>query len=128
MDVIEWFEMDFPSTSSKVEEHIFIGDYFLIAKLTDGSRVCYDQSDRSIRNLPSDPDTMSEVQFRREFGIRLRRLMERKRITQSELAERMGVSQTRISGYVRGKNTPSIFMVNKIAKALNCSIDELTYR
>lgn len=128
MEVIRWFEMDFPSAFVQVDEYIYIGDYYLIARLCDGSRVCYDQDDRSIRSLPSDPDNMSEDQFRHEFGIRLRRLMKRKNITQVELAERMGISQTRISGYIRGKNTPSVFMVNKIAKALSCSIDELTYR
>lgn len=128
MEVIRWFELDFPSAFAQVDEYIYIGEYCLVAILRDGSRVCYDQDDRSIRSLPSDPDNMSEDQFRHEFGIRLRRMMERKKITQSELAERMGVTQCRISNYIHGKNTPSVFAVNKIAKALNCSIDELTYR
>lgn len=128
MEVIRWFELDFPSAFAQVDEYIYVGEYYLVAILRDGSRVCYDQDDRSIRSLPSDPDNMNEDQFRHEFGIRLRRMMERKKITQSELAERMGVAQCRISNYIHGKNTPSVFAVNKIAKALNCSIDELTYR
>ena len=100
----------------------------MIVRLDDGDSVMYDREKRTIRNLPRDPSSMSEEQFRREFGYRLRCLMERRGMTQGELAERINSSQVTVSKYMCGKNTPSVFMVNKIAKALNCSIDELTYR
>lgn len=128
MDVVSWFELDFPRTYAQVEDYVFIGPYSLIARLVSGDMVHYDSEERGLRNLPNDPANMTEEEFRHEFGLRLRRLMGRKGVTQIELAERTGITQARISGYIRGKNTPSIFVVNKIAQALNCTIDELTYR
>lgn len=128
MDIIDWFALDFRSINSHAVEYVPVNDYEMIVRLDDGDSVMYDREKRTIRNLPRDPSSMSEEQFRREFGYRLRRLMERRGMTQGELAERINSSQVTVSKYMCGKNTPSVFMVNKIAKTLNCSIDELTYR
>ncbi len=49
----------------------------------------------------------------------------RKGYTQSELAELINVSDSTISLIERSKQTPSIFIVYDIAKALNININEL---
>ena len=50
-----------------------------------------------------------------------------KGITQSELSNCTDIPQYLISDYIRGKRTPSFYNVDKIAKALDCSVDELRY-
>lgn len=128
MNIIDWFSLDFRGLNSQAVAYTPLNDYEMIVRLNDGDSILYDCENHTIRNLPSDAASMSEEQFRREFGHRLRRKMERQGLTQTDLAERTNSSQVAISNYLRGKTTPSAYMVDKIAKALNCSIDELTYR
>jgi transcriptional regulator with XRE-family HTH domain len=70
---------------------------------------------------------MTEETYRKEFGIRLRRLLRMKGMTQSDLADAIGITNAGLSGYINGKHTPSFYMVNKIARVLKCSVDELRY-
>lgn len=99
----------------------------LVIELDDGLVFMYDDWDRSIRKLPRDCFNMSEEECKREFGMRLRSLMFRKNVTQVKLSEMTGIPQPSISNYMKGKASPSFYNVDRIAKALNCSIDELRY-
>ncbi len=49
----------------------------------------------------------------------------RKNYTQSELAEKVNVSESTISLLERGLQTPSVFLVYDIAKTLQIDINEL---
>lgn len=99
----------------------------LIAELEDGSFILYDDLDKSIRNLPSSPDELSEADFKREFGLRLRKIMNRKFISQIELSEKTGISRIVLNNYINGRNMPSFYNLVKIAKSLKCSVDDLRY-
>ncbi len=46
-------------------------------------------------------------------------------LDQSELAERVGRSPTAILYIERGQRRPSVELLTNIAKALDCSVDEL---
>lgn len=46
-------------------------------------------------------------------------------LSQTELAERVGVRSASISGYESGKASPSVDVLIKLAKALNVSLDYL---
>jgi transcriptional regulator with XRE-family HTH domain len=48
-------------------------------------------------------------------------------ISQCELSERTGITQPSISDYMNGKKLPSFYTVDKIAKALGCSVDAFRY-
>ena len=49
----------------------------------------------------------------------------RKGITQSELAEKIGINSIMISRYEVGTATPKIDVIKKIAEVLGVTIDEL---
>lgn len=49
----------------------------------------------------------------------------RKNLTQSELAEKVNMSDSTISLIERGRQTPSVFVVLDIARVLNIDINEL---
>ncbi len=63
----------------------------------------------------------------RDFGLTLKNLRKERRITQRDLAEKVGVDFTYISKMENGKleNSPSVDTIIKIAQALNTNEDEL---
>lgn len=125
--LIDHAQMYFPSIVANAVEFIEAGYSELVIKLRDGTSILYDDMDNSIRNLPIDSNNMTDIQCRREFGIRLQKIMYLKGVTQEELSRTTGISQTMISLYITGKNNPTFCKVDKIAKALNCSMDDFRY-
>ena len=77
--------------------------------------------------MPKDISNMSEDECKTEFSWRLRSRMQRKRVTQQDLSDMTGISQSCISGYLNGTNMPSFYKADKIAKALGCSVDDFRY-
>lgn len=71
-----------------------------------------------------DINELTEEQEKREFAYMLRTIMNHRRITQEELAERSNTSQTMISHYMTGRCIPNAIKLNKIAKVLKCSMDD----
>jgi DNA-binding Xre family transcriptional regulator len=99
----------------------------LVVELEDGSQVSYNDIDKTIRRLPQDPDNLTEEECRREFGARLQMMLYRKGMSQRRLSDLTGILPVSISRYISGSSTPSFYTVDKIAKALNCSVDEFRY-
>lgn len=58
----------------------------------------------------------------------IRRQRRKINMTQTELAERVGVKQGTISAYESGAATPGVENLIRLADALNCSLDELCER
>lgn len=126
--LFESFKLYFPTSANNTYSYSTTSDpYELVVTLNDGSKFLYDDFSNSIRNLPIDSDNMNEDEFKREFGFRLKKIMNRRNITQEELSEMTGISRIMISHYFNQKCLPSFYNVDKIAKALGCSINELTY-
>lgn len=120
--------MYFPTIFNKIVSYHYHENFNeLIVKLNDNTTVVFDYLDKSIRNLPKDSNTMTEEECRRELGLKLRKLMIKKHMTQIDLAEKAQIPQGQISNYIRGKTTPSFYTIDKIAKALGCSTDDLRY-
>jgi DNA-binding Xre family transcriptional regulator len=97
---------------------------WLIVTLDDGDRIIFDSFENTIRRIPRDSGHLSEIEARKEFGVRLRKLMFQRGITQTELSNCTNISQARLSDYITGKHSPSFYIVDKIAKVLECSTDE----
>lgn len=126
--LFESFKLYYPSIAKMTVDYHMDGPDVLIAKLSDGATIRFDDMEHTFQSIPYSSDDMTEENCRYEFAIRLRRLMVYEGISQAELADKIGVSQVSISNYLTGKRTPNLYVLDKIAKALNCSIDEFTYR
>lgn len=63
----------------------------------------------------------------KQFGENLKRLRGEKNISQEEMAKKIKVHANHLSRYERGLSAPSIEVVEKIAKLLDVSIDELVF-
>lgn len=120
------FSMYYPRLAEKAVSctHSILG---MTVKLSNGECYLYDDREQRVRRLPDDSANLSTDEFKRDFGERLYKIMQRKFITQEELSEKTGISQPTLSNYVRGSNIPSFYAVDKIAKALECSVDDLRY-
>lgn len=103
------------------------GNYQMLLHMSDGCRMIYDGLEDRCRKLPSDSRSMSEKECNAEFAARLRSIMRFKGCSQKELSERTGISQPTLSNYTTGKTSPNFYNIDRIAKALDCSVDELRY-
>ncbi len=60
-----------------------------------------------------------------EIGNRIRRFREDRKLTQIQLAEKLGVSNSRVSNWEQGINRPDADIIADICIALNVSPSEL---
>ena len=59
------------------------------------------------------------------FSEQLKKAMLERNMTQAELSALTGIGKSSISQYLSGKNEPKELALNKIAEALECSVDYL---
>lgn len=104
-----------------------ISPFELIVETEEGYTVLYNDQDGSIRSLPKDSNCMTEEECRREFKYNLKKQLALKEMSQLELSEITGIPQPVLSNYMNGKNSPGLYNLDKIAKALNCSVDDFRY-
>jgi DNA-binding XRE family transcriptional regulator len=121
------FKLQFPNVAVNTMSYENYNDTELIAYLEDGSIILYDDLNGTIRNLPQDSSDMTEGEFLFDFSIRLRKMIDVRGIPQNELAQQAGISPLTLSRYVNGRTTPNLYIADRIAKALDCSLDELRY-
>ena len=120
------FGLDYPEIYySDVDDIVESDDLELTITTKNGKRYVYDGLTKGLRQLPSRFEDVDDHIFKREFGIRLRRKMMLKGITQQMLSKMIGVGQPTISNYLTGKNSPTLYMTEKLARALECSIQDL---
>ena len=61
----------------------------------------------------------------KQFGKKVRQIRLDKGLSQGDIARRLKLHRSYISGIERGVRNPSLGVVEKIAKALNVSVDNL---
>ena len=88
----------------------------------DGSIDIYNDMDHT---LGPKINTGTDVGWKKEFARRLRKKIAMRGITQVRLGELTGISQQLLSLYTQGKTLPSVQKASALAKALNCSVNDL---
>jgi len=63
--------------------------------------------------------------LRSAFGARLRDLRKRSALTQEELAHRARIASSYLSDLERGRQSPTLDVVNRLAKALQVTMSEM---
>lgn len=107
----------------------------ILITMLDGRCVTYNNilktygfgHDRAILEERNKPAYDDEQAFRSQFALRLCERLTLQEMTQEELAIETGLSVGAISKYVNAESRASFFSVFKIAKALDCSVEELMY-
>lgn len=65
------------------------------------------------------------LSIKKKFGDKMRHIREQKKISQEELAFRAGLHRTYISDVERGQRNVSLENIEKIANALNITIEDI---
>ena len=127
-DTFDKFEQYYPSIAKNIVDWYPSGRNTIIVVLNDNSKMEYHNVLKSIRNIPNiiDRDEFTEDNYQRDFSYNLMNKMVDAGFDQTLLSEKTGISQVSISKYLHRKALPSIYNCEKIARALNCSINELT--
>lgn len=68
---------------------------------------------------------MSEVEWLEIFGDNLLDMLDEANMTQRELADATGLSESTISKYIHKQAVPGVKALVNIANVLNCSMDDL---
>ena len=66
------------------------------------------------------------MDVRRRVGLNLRDIRRKRGLSQEELAGLADIHQTYLSGVERGRRNPSILVLQRIARALEADIGDLT--
>ena len=127
-DVLDRFKQNYPIIATNINRWHPSGKNAIVVMLSDGSEIEYHSISNSIRNVPkiTDQNDFTEDNYQREFSYNLMNKMLDAGVDQSLLSEKTGISQSSISKYLHRKALPNIYKCEKIARALNCSINELT--
>ena len=72
-----------------------------------------------------DYRTKDESVWGAEFGSNLQNVIRSKKVTQSQLAKKLGITEAMLSRYIHGTAIPSTYKTCQIANALECNICEL---
>lgn len=124
---LESFKSYYPNLASKIKKHRQVLGHEVEIWLDDGRAFIFDKYESTLRSIPTYSKYITEDEFKIEFSYRLRKILKMKGISQKELADLTGINYSLISLYMVGKHTPNFYTVDRIAKALNISTDDLRY-
>ena len=128
--VLNSFKMIYPELYDQMIDWYPSAHLQIAVKLTDGKYITYDLIDDLI-GTTYDPhasnDDLNEELWRNNFAKRLANRMRTSGMTQGRLSDITGISMVTLSKYMNGRAIPSGYNLDRIARALKCSIAELTY-
>ena len=108
-------------------EHYEINQWELFIRLRNNDQFVYDGFYNVIK-FDSYGDELTDEQELKELRINLKKMLDRRFMTQEELAQEIGVDRVTVNRYLNGKRIPDAIVLRKIAKALKCSVIDLYYR
>lgn len=117
----------FPDLLGKVIHAREYVQFMLLLETNTKYDYFYNITNNVLIQIPKDDKNLDKDSFRRIFGVLLRRALECSGLTQEELSEKTGIPQPNISDYLYGKHFPSFYQIDKMAKAMNCSVEDLRY-
>lgn len=121
------FEICFPHFGEILSERR-IGPFETLYTLKDGRKVIYDEVDDVItvyQKHDKDMDILPEEDWKKEFARILKRTIHLSGMTQGEFADRIGISQSTISKYMRRQSIPSAYVLKTMARVLKLDLDYL---
>ena len=71
---------------------------------------------------------MNECELLQRFGNNLRELLNEAWMSQRDLSEMTGISESTISYYAKGERAPSLKNIMRICYAMDCTYEELIGR
>lgn len=107
---------------------LWIDDWDLFIMFDDGTKHIYDIGTESSRMYTYSLDTITEEQWKFEFKDKLKCRLAHIFMSQDELAEKVGTTQSMISRYINGDAMPGLYMFHKIVDAIGCDDRDLLFQ
>mgnify|MGYP003296138942 CR=1 FL=1 len=129
-EIFDEFKLRHSYLIDGVEDWGPIGRTAIRVNMKNGTMYDFDARSNSIRNVKDRPmhhdDAYDEDEWREVFADRLAEMICTKRLNQQSLADYTGLSKGAINNYINKRATPSGYALTKLARALDCSIMDLT--
>ena len=124
--IFEKFKKEHPGLRDMIINWAPSGGLEIPVYLSDNTKVYYDYiTERCVRMKHVEDEDMTEQDYREVVAYRIKTYMIRKGITQSDLAERMGVVRSTVRKWIDAKSTPSAYNVRKMSIIFKCSPNEI---
>lgn len=105
----------------------WVSDYDVLIIFNDNKKYIYDTYTGYHRYLKYNKPYLTKKEWEYEFKQRLQEVVQRKKITQEYLAEKIETTQQMVSRYLTGDAVPTAYTMNKIIDALNCKVNDLIF-
>lgn len=105
----------------------WVSDYDVLIIFTNGEKFIYDTYTGYYRCLKYKKSYLTKKEWENEFKKRLQEIMQRKKITQEELSQKIETTQQMVSRYLTGDAIPTAYTMNKIIDALECTVNDLIF-
>lgn len=128
--IIREYKLWYPTFYERTVDITITGYHLLLAVLDNGNKVEFSLLDNGLRDVThiyrlENDDDMSEEEWRKSFGDRLRTMMRDRSISHESMSALLGISRAMLSRYVNGKATPSTYIMRRIARVLNCDLRDI---
>lgn len=127
-NVLRRFELCNPRDYERIVTFFDIGDFETLFKLSDGSRIIFDELDESslyLRPRDTDEPFLTEIEWKNELARKIRKKMSMRGMTNKYLAEALGISPPTVGLYAKGKRCPDPYMIQRMARVLGCPVSDL---
>lgn len=126
-ETLDKFSENYRYLYNKLDSWKPLNDREILVELDDGRKYAYDGMSKSFRKIKTIDDVSNFTidDWKLGFSDLLKKYIRQSGMNQYELADRIGVSRVMMSKYITCKSSPTGLVLQKIAKELNCSIDDL---
>ena len=129
--MFEYYANVYPQYAERTIHWFPSGQMEITVRLDDRTFWVFDMIGPTLKPLgdrdlnPDAEDDISEEEYRIRLSRNLRIKMHHTAVSQDVLARRSGISAVMINRYMNAKATPSMYNLERIARALQCSPTEL---
>ena len=124
-EIYKQFQLYTRDTKSSVVDWEPMGKNSIKVFMDNGDVYQYNGLMHTQRLIRQCDGEFTEELFRKRFAINLVTLMYENGYTQRTLAEELGVSQAVVHKYIQQTATPSAYILTKLTKLFDCTIDDL---
>ena len=124
-NMLEQLYKYFPSFRDETVDWWPSGRQFVTVRLMDGTIFEFNALDNSIKRIRDRDYLEDEKVLSKEFAYNLRKHIQTSNMTQTEIAEKLGVTNAMLSRYVNGASIPGLTKAYRLANILGVRVSDL---
>lgn len=101
------------------------GRMCITVKLQDGMLIEFDSFDNTIRRIQPNNYTENIERLRKDIGLNLKKVIQTRGMSQSDIAVKCGITEAMLSRYLHGTSMPGIDKIHALAAVLDCRVIDI---